>query len=164
MAIVQVRAVDHIVLNSKNPENSVKFYERVFGFRPVRLDEYRRGKVPFPSVRVTDSFLIDFYPLQTVATPGSKIVTNLNSFAVRLDDNTDLDRLIEQLAAGGVRAERQVDGLVVTRFGALGQGSSIYVRDPDNNIVELKTHERSCVDREGLTTRTESAGHGDWEY
>lgn len=44
--------------------------------------------------------------------------------------------------AAGVEAEQQFDGVVVRRFGAQGTADSIYLRDPDNNVVELRTYGR----------------------
>lgn len=60
-------------------------------------------------------------------------------------DNTDLERLIEQLTASGVKVEKQVDGTIVQRWGAVGRSRSIYIRDPDSNIIEVKTYDSSMT-------------------
>jgi hypothetical protein len=45
--------LDHVVLWVAEPLRSLEFYERVGGLIPVRADEFREGKAPFPSVRVS---------------------------------------------------------------------------------------------------------------
>jgi hypothetical protein len=42
----------------------------------------------------------------------------------------DIEGVRQRLAAAGIEAERQFDGVVVKRFGAQGNASSIYIRDP----------------------------------
>jgi hypothetical protein len=42
----------------------------------------------------------------------------------------DINAVKQQLAAAGIEAEQQFDGVVVKRFGAQGNASSIYIRDP----------------------------------
>jgi hypothetical protein len=42
----------------------------------------------------------------------------------------DIQAVQQQLAAAGITAEPQFDGVVVKRFGAQGNASSIYIRDP----------------------------------
>ena len=58
----RVLGMDHIVLKVPNPTESVEWYEKVLGLEPVRLSEWKQGNVPFPSARLTPSFLIDFFP------------------------------------------------------------------------------------------------------
>ena len=41
--------MDHIVLNVEDDEKMIDFYSRVLMLAPERLEEYRAGKVPFPS-------------------------------------------------------------------------------------------------------------------
>lgn len=60
-------------------------------------------------------------------------------------DNTDLESLLEQLAAAGVKVDKQADGIIVQRWGALGRSKSIYIRDPDSNIIEVKTYDSSMT-------------------
>lgn len=53
--------------------------------------------------------------------------------------------MLEQLAAAGVKVDKQVDGIIVQRWGALGRSKSIYIRDPDSNIIEVKTYDSSMT-------------------
>jgi catechol 2,3-dioxygenase-like lactoylglutathione lyase family enzyme len=157
---VNVVGADHIVLRVADPTASVNWYCSKLGLQPVRLQEYHEGKVPFPSVRVSSSFLIDFmkqkpadaeHEVQTgaaAAPPNSGIKTSSSggAAAANMDHvclvvaGRDIEQVKQQLAAVGVQAEQQFDGVVVKRFGAQGNALSIYVRDPDSNVVELRTY------------------------
>jgi glyoxylase I family protein len=50
-----------------DPLRSLEFYEKVVGLTPVRADEFREGKAPFPSVRVSGDSIIDL--MAKVAAP-----------------------------------------------------------------------------------------------
>jgi catechol 2,3-dioxygenase-like lactoylglutathione lyase family enzyme len=121
----RVVGVDHVVLNVADVEKSLAFYQETLGLAPVRVDEWRRGEAPFPSVRVDDSFIIDLFP----AAPSG---VNLDHFCLVVE-STDL----EALAASG---RFEVVNGPGRRFGARGDGLSLYVKDPDGNTVELRCY------------------------
>ena len=52
--------MDHIVLNVEDDENMIAFYTGVLQLAPERLQEYRAGTVPFPSVRLNQRWLHSF--------------------------------------------------------------------------------------------------------
>jgi catechol 2,3-dioxygenase-like lactoylglutathione lyase family enzyme len=114
---------DHFVLDVADVERSLAFYVGELGLAPVRVDEWRRGEVFFPSARVSESMIIDF----VAAVPTGE---NMNHFCLVIEP-VDFDVLI---AAGRFEV---VDG-PGTRFGARGDGTSLYVHDPDGNTVELR--------------------------
>ena len=64
--------------------------------------------------------------------PPGDPTRNMDHFAVQLAD-FDVDAIRAHLGAHGVDA-----GDVGDRYGALGMGPSMYIRDPDGNVVELK--------------------------
>ncbi len=120
---IQVTGLDHIVLDVADVERSLAFYVDQLGLTPMRVDEWRRGEILFPSVRVDATTIIDLLA-------GEPSGENMNHFCLVIDP-TDL----EALGASG-RFE-VVDG-PATRFGAQGNATSLYVRDPDANTVELR--------------------------
>ena len=122
-AAVQVTGMDHIVLDVADTERSLAFYTGELGMEGVRVDEWRRGEVFFASVRVSPTTIIDL-----LETPPNG--TNVDHFCIVIEP-TDL----AALAASG-RFE-VVDG-PDKRFGAQGDGMSLYVKDPDGNTVELR--------------------------
>lgn len=124
MSPVTVRNLDHVVLQVADPEASVAWYTTHFGLKPLRLDEFRAGQVPFPSVQVSAGTIIDL----DARTPRTG--TNVAHFCLVVDE-TDLLALAES-------GEFDVAGGPFRRWGALGEADLIYVRDPDGNVIELR--------------------------
>jgi catechol 2,3-dioxygenase-like lactoylglutathione lyase family enzyme len=112
---------DHVVVNSGDIERSIAWYCDTLGCEPVRVEEWRRGEVLFPSVRVNAETIIDLFPAERTG-------ENVNHFCLVIEP-TDLDALAQQFPDS-----QRGDGL----FGAQGFASSLYVKDPDGNTVELR--------------------------
>jgi catechol 2,3-dioxygenase-like lactoylglutathione lyase family enzyme len=121
---VNVRNLDHIVLCVADPEASVAWYRKRFGLTVLRLEEYRAGQAPFPSVQVCPGVIIDLDPR------APRTGTNLAHFCLVLDE-TDLFALAKS-------GEFAVVGGPFRRWGALGEADLIYVEDPDGNVIELR--------------------------
>ena len=123
MPILSVKALDHLVVRCADVERTLAWYLDLLGLTPVRVDEWRRGGAPFPSVRVNQETIIDL-----VAGPT---------------DDGRLDHIclvVEPVDLDGIAASGEfdvVDG-PVRRYGARGDGTSLYVRDPDGLVVELR--------------------------
>jgi glyoxylase I family protein len=116
---------DHIVFVSPDPERLVAWYADELGLEVLRLEEWRRGEVPFVSLRVSPTFLIDVFA-------GERTGVNLDHVALTVSD-VDLD----ELAASG-RFEVQMGPADL--WGAQGVGRGLYIADPDGNRVELRTY------------------------
>jgi len=122
---MRVHELDHIVLNTPDVERSLAFYIGLLGMEPARVDEWRAGAVPFPSVRVSAGTIIDLQAGERTGENMSHlclVVDPADVDAVAADDRFDL-----------------ISGPVV-RYGARGDGRSVYVRDPDGNTVELRAY------------------------
>src|SRR6185503_11935139 len=59
--------IDHIVFWVADPLRSVEFYERVLLAKGERVELFRDGKAPFPSVRICDDTIIDLMPMKAAA-------------------------------------------------------------------------------------------------
>lgn len=132
--------MDHIVLNMEDEDRMLDFYTRVLDLSPERLVEFRAGTVPFPSVRLNADTIIDFFPKpmwqQKVAPgPGGR---HFNHLCLALEKD-DWDALRDRLAAAGVAIEAGP----VPRWGARGSGTSIYFRDPEQNLIEARHYQGS---------------------
>ena len=92
--MVKVIGLDHIVLNCADVDRSLAWYCGTLGLDGVRVEDWREGKAPFPSVRVNAHTIIDL--------------------------------------AVGERTGVNVDHV--------GLATSLYVRDPDGNTVELRSY------------------------
>lgn len=130
--------LDHIVLNCTDVEKMLEFYCTVFGFSAERLEMYREGKVSFPSVRVNLDTIIDLFPGRLVHTEsqGEKAESNLNHFCLS-ESKEAVTRLTGRLENLGVVIEQGP----VERWGAHGVGISIYFRDPELNLIEVRYYD-----------------------
>lgn len=130
--MMAISALDHIVLNVADVERSLRFYAGVLGLSAERVDAWRNHEIGFPSVRINAATLIDLVQ----APPDEPTLrTNLAHFCLVTDDAV-LQRAIETLAGKQVPIETGP----ATRWGARGNAQSIYFRDPDNNLIELRTY------------------------
>jgi catechol 2,3-dioxygenase-like lactoylglutathione lyase family enzyme len=123
---VHVIGFDHLVLRSADVERSLRFYTAELGLAGERVEQWRAGAVPFPSVRIDATTVVDLLA-------GERSGTNVDHLCVVIEP-TDL----AALAASG-----RLD--VVTgpgvRWGAQGNATSLYIRDPDGNVVELRAYD-----------------------
>ena len=119
---VTVTGVDHLVLKCADIETTLAWYVNRLGLAPVRVDEWRDGNVPFPSVRVNEHTIIDLVS-------GDASDGRLDHFCLVIAP-TNLD----EVAASGDFDVLDGPG---KRFGARGDGTSLYIRDPDGTTVEL---------------------------
>ena len=126
---MKIGGFDHLVLRVNDLDSALSFYTEALGLEPLRVDEFRRGEVPFPSVRISADSLIDLVPKARM--PGSN---NVDHFCLVVEG--DLDGLASELQARGV----EVMGESGRRWGAHGWGNSIYVSDPEGNTIELKSY------------------------
>jgi catechol 2,3-dioxygenase-like lactoylglutathione lyase family enzyme len=118
---MKITGFDHVVVNCTDVERSVAWYCDELGLEAVRVDEWRRGEVLFPSVRVNAQTIIDLFPAERTG-------ENVNHFCLVVEPD-DLDAIAARFPGA-----RRGDGL----FGAQGFASSVYVNDPDGNTVELR--------------------------
>jgi catechol 2,3-dioxygenase-like lactoylglutathione lyase family enzyme len=132
MSAIELTGLDHIVLRVSDMDRSIRFYCDVLGCH----EERRIDELGLVQLRA-GSHLID---LVDVASPLGRAGgdppgaqgRNVDHFAVTLA-RFEADELRAFLARCGVEP-----GDVADRYGALGMGPSMYIRDPDGNVVELK--------------------------
>ena len=125
---MRVVGFDHVVLKVADVERSLAWYQDALGLRGERVEEWRRGEVLFPSVRIDDTTLIDLLA-------GEPTGINVDHVCLVIDDGAELDRI----AASGdwdIVGDGPTDGL----FGAQGFARSLYVHDPDGHVVELRAY------------------------
>ena len=125
---IQVAGLDHLVLRVADLNRAIRFYEDVLGCHVERrLDEPKLVQLR------AGASMIDLVP-GGGASPSEEAAAgrNLDHFAVRIS-TFDFQALADHLRRHGVAV-----GEVRRRYGAEGYGSSLYITDPDGNVVELK--------------------------
>ena len=122
---MRVLGIDHIVLVTPDVERSVAWYQAELGVEVERMEAWRAGEVLFPSLRLSSDTLIDVLA-------GERTGENVNHVAVVVEDV-----VLEDLAASG---RFDVVAGPSDLFGARGEGRGLYVKDPDGNVIELRTY------------------------
>jgi catechol 2,3-dioxygenase-like lactoylglutathione lyase family enzyme len=138
MERIKVTELDHIVLNVGDIGRSLKFYTEVLGLQPERLDEFKAGKVGFPSVRINGDTIIDLFPVRGVESADNqaeKRQGNLNHFCMVVGQE-DFSGIVGYLAHHGITVREGP----VSRWGARGRATSVYFLDPDGNEVEIRCY------------------------
>jgi catechol 2,3-dioxygenase-like lactoylglutathione lyase family enzyme len=129
---MRVLGLDHVVLRVADAARSLRFYGEALGCAEERRDD----ELGLIQLRAGTS-LIDLVPLDSRlgraggAPPGSE-GHNQDHFCLRVAP-FDAEALCDRLRRVGAEP-----GPVERRYGAEGFGPSLYVRDPDGNMVELK--------------------------
>jgi len=130
---VRVSGLDHFVLRVRDLETSLGFYRDVLGLPIEFLEDYRAGRRPFVSVRVGGQ-LLDLVPDATYDPAVGLGTGGFLHLCVRVI-TPPLREVVPLLRRRGVEV---IEETPVPRMGATGTGLSIYVRDPDGYVVELK--------------------------
>jgi catechol 2,3-dioxygenase-like lactoylglutathione lyase family enzyme len=131
-AMLKIKHLDHVVLRVAHLQPMMEFYTRVLGC-PI---EKVQGELGLYQLRAGGA-LIDLVPVDGPlgrkggAAPGTE-AHNMDHFCLRVEP-FDADAIIAHLRAHGADPAP-----VASRYGAEGQGPSIYVADPEGNVVELK--------------------------
>jgi glyoxylase I family protein len=129
--MINIKDIDHVVLRIRDLDRVAAFYVDVLGARWEKKQE----KIGLYQLRVGSS-LIDLVPVdgelgrQGGAAPGRE-GRNVDHICFRVLP-WDGEAVLAHLAAHGIAGE------IVSRYGADGQGPSIYLSDPEGNALELK--------------------------
>ena len=121
----QIAELDHLVLRSRDQAAMIAFYTDVIGLK----EERRVDAIGLIQLRAGSS-LIDLIPAAERSADAGR---DLDHFCLGVEI-ADLRSAIDYLRSRGV----EVVGEPATRYGARGVGLSIYIRDPEGNLVELK--------------------------
>jgi catechol 2,3-dioxygenase-like lactoylglutathione lyase family enzyme len=130
--LLTVQRIDHLVLTCRDVAATIRFYTEVLGMKEVTFGAGRKalsfGRQKF-----------NLHPLGQAAEGGGD---NVAAIAARPTPGSADVCLVVAENAGAILAHLAVCGIPVdegpvVRIGALGPVESIYVRDPDGNLVEL---------------------------
>ncbi|NEO71594.1 VOC family protein [Moorena sp. SIO3H5] len=121
---MHIRSLDHLVLTVKSLDLTLAFY-KALGMEEVTFGNNRKALI-FGSQKINlHEAGQEFEPKAQTPTPGSADLC----FIV----DTPLDEVIKELEQSGIEI---IEGSVY-RTGAVSALRSVYVRDPDQNLIEL---------------------------
>ncbi len=124
-ATMRVSRLDHLVLTVRNIEAACEFYARGLGMRVVTFEGGRKA-LAFGQQKINlHSAANPFEPKAARPTPGSADLCFIT--------DVPLERVQEHLGACGIVI---VEG-PVRKTGAVGPLDSLYIRDPDGNLIEI---------------------------
>ena len=117
--------IDHIVLTTRDLEGCIRFYTDILGMELEKFSE-RRLALKFGNQKINlHEWGKEFSPRAHVAVPGSLDLCFIAA--------VPLDEVIQKLRKTGVPV---IEG-PVAKTGAVSKLRSVYVRDPDLNLVEI---------------------------
>jgi catechol 2,3-dioxygenase-like lactoylglutathione lyase family enzyme len=125
--------IDHIVLTTRDLQDCIRFYTEVLG---MKLEKFKtpteqRLALRFGSQKINlHEWGKEFTPRAHVAVPGSLDLCFISSIS--------LEKVVERLTAAQVKI---IEGPVM-KTGAAGPIRSVYVRDPDLNLVEISEYNK----------------------
>ena len=121
----EVQELDHVVLRCHDQARMLDFYVRILGL----IEERRLEAIGLIQLRAGRS-LVDLVP---DADGAPREHPNLDHVCLAIA-TPDLDAVVRYLVTAGV----EIIGEPMVRYGARGYGLSIYCRDPEGNVIELK--------------------------
>ncbi|KAI1607982.1 biphenyl-2,3-diol 1,2-dioxygenase, variant [Exophiala viscosa] len=131
-AVARAKSLDHLVLTVKDIDATFKFYEQVLGMERTSFisptdPSMQRHALKFGAQKINLHVSgKEFEPKAGSVQPGS------GDLCFLVEDN--VDEILPKLKEKGINVLE--GGQVVGRTGAQGKLRSVYVRDPDGNLIE----------------------------
>ncbi|EBM0652230.1 VOC family protein [Salmonella enterica subsp. enterica serovar Typhimurium] len=120
--------IDHLVLTVSDISTTIRFYEEVLGFSAVTFKQNRKALI-FGAQKINlHQQEMEFEPKASRPTPGSADLCFITS--------TQINDVVSEILQAGISI---VEG-PVERTGATGEIMSIYIRDPDGNLIEISQY------------------------
>jgi len=125
--------IDHVVLYSGDSEQTITFWREVMGCAIELEDEWRKGAIPIFRIRISPGHYLNVHPSGEVLTPRAATPAP-GTLDVCFRSGWSSAKVAAHFGEHGIDIELGP----VARSDATGRrSSSIYVRDPDGNLVEV---------------------------
>jgi len=131
---VPVSGFDHVALPTADGESFLAFY-KALGFTSPDEDEWRAGRYPIFSVACGNNKINVHPPGFTADLRGPTAVPGCGDICLVWEG--DSAALSDLLAGAGIDVIEGPVGRIGGRAGGTGTGTSVYVRDPDDNLIEF---------------------------
>lgn len=128
--MIAIDRIDHLVLTVANIDATCEFYRRALGMRRVAFGPESRVALAFGAQKINlHRAGAEFEPKAERPTPGSGDLCFVTE--------APIEAVVAHLQAAGIAI---VEG-PVPRTGATGPMTSVYLRDPDGNLVEIARYD-----------------------
>jgi len=127
---MRVERIDHVVLTVVDVDRTIAFYERALGMRAVAFGDGRRALAFGDQKLNLHQAGREFTPHATTPAPGSVDIC--------FTTTTPLDEVVAHLRGQGIAIESGP----VAKAGARAALRSVYLRDPDGNLIEIANEAR----------------------
>ena len=132
--MLEIAAIDHIVLRTTKLAEMLKFYCEILGCKVERETSYKIGITQLRA----GSALIDLVRVDSEigklgGGPPSNTENNVDHFCLQLKKISE-EEIKNHLMPHGISVGEFAD-----RYGAQGSGRSVYIKDPEGNTVELRS-------------------------
>jgi catechol 2,3-dioxygenase-like lactoylglutathione lyase family enzyme len=125
---MQINGLDHFVLTVTDMDMSCDFYHRILGIEIIGFGDNRKAlKIGEQKINLHEADR-EIQPCARQPVPGSADMC--------LIAETPIPEIVEQLDIAGINIELGP----VQRTGAQGAMTSVYLRDPDGNLIELSNY------------------------
>lgn len=130
---MNITALDHLVLTVADINRTMDFYTRILGMQEITFGEGRKALL-FGCQKIN------------LHQKGAEVLPNAahavcGSADLCLLTDTPLPQVLAELQAQGVEAISDI----VPRTGAVGAIDSVYLRDPDGNLLEISRYRNEAV-------------------
>ncbi|MBJ5464046.1 VOC family protein [Salmonella enterica subsp. enterica serovar Derby] len=120
--------IEHLVLTVSDISTTIRFYEEVLGFSAVTFKQNRKALI-FGAQKINlHQQEMEFEPKASRPTPGSADLCFITS--------TPINDVVSEILQAGISI---VEG-PGERTGATGEIMSIYIRDPDGNLIDISQY------------------------
>jgi catechol 2,3-dioxygenase-like lactoylglutathione lyase family enzyme len=127
---MKVESLDHLVLTVADMERTIRFYTRILGMEEITFGNNRKA-LAFGDQKINlHQYGNEFEPKAKTPCPGSADLCFISATPVREWQSF--------LQSNGIPIEEGP----VKRTGAKGPILSIYIRDPDGNLIEISNYEQ----------------------
>ncbi len=131
-ASIKIAELDHVVLRCTDQKRMLDFYTGILGMR----EERRIEQIGLIQLRAGQS-MVDLVPAPGAIEEKSRNVDHL-CLGIEAEDMGEIARMLKE---NGI----EVMGEPAPRYGARGMGLSVYIRDPEGNVIELKQMPRQAA-------------------
>ncbi|MDO7907675.1 VOC family protein [Paenibacillus sp. JX-17] len=123
-----IERIDHLVFTVRDLNKTIHFYTNVLGMELVTFGEDRKALV-FGHQKINlHEYGNEFEPKANKPLPGSEDLCFITSISIA--------EIVEHLDTQGIEIEEGP----VQRTGAMAPITSVYIRDPDGNLIELSSY------------------------